>query len=254
MGICGLAVGTSRAAERQPYAQIFARIDLVRPDPELERLVQSLSNAVTEGRASALDDALSASYATYDCFVDATRACARRGGKAKGRADAARAIRRDLCCIDVAAGRVTPAMRDEAALGFVGAALESATLGRSDVDPRWVCAPAPILFDRRAAKKLAQAAGVEGYDLRLSQTGLAARLAPRKDAASVADIPARAITPIASEASASLPDGWTAIVTPEGAIAFSDQLALADLGAPSLCFAQEPNGQWRIAAAMERKP
>lgn len=251
----------AQAEDRQSYVPAMARIETVAPEPELAALIGRLTAAVAEGRAGAVDAEIAPDVAAYDCYLDATAPCRRRGaarpagksGKAASGPAAPQRLREALCCADIAPAKITPKLRDESLLGFIGAALEPETLGRSPIDPGLLCAPAAPLFDAEAARRIAEAARVDREDLRLAQEALTLREAPRKDAPIVATLPAGAVAPMVTEATQALPSGWSAVAAPDGRLGFTDQLALGDLGASALCFARDTTGRWRISAVAERK-
>ena len=258
-----LTLAAPALAQRQGYAPIEAPTQPVQADPALAELIERLRAAVAQGEARAIDAELSPDYATFDCFLDPTRACARREPQGR-RAERerkryaamkpAQRIRQDLCCVDIAPHRITPKLRDEAVLGAIGAALEEETLGVSPFDAAHVCAPAPPHFDRAAAALAADRADIEREELRVTQGPLTLRAAPRRDAPGIADLPPRRVVPLATGGEGALPDGWSAVVLPDGRLGYTDVAALGELSYAGICFSRDPAGRWRIGAAVERKP
>lgn len=257
--------GAGRAqTPRQPYAPIDAPTEPpARLDPELAALIERLRAAVARGDGAAIDAELSPDYHTLDCFLDPTRACVRReptGRDAQAQRrrylamSPARRIRADLCCVDIAPGRVTPKLREEAVLGAVGAALEAETLGLWPQAPAMLCAPAPPHLDRAAAAAIADRADVDRHELRVAASPLRLREAPRTDAAEIAMLPARRIAPLATASEAALPHGWSAVVSPDGRVGYTDEPALDELSYAGVCFAREATGRWGLVAVVERKP
>lgn len=256
-----LAVSSPAAAQGRAYESVVAA--LPRPEttePDLTQLIERLRAAVAAGAAKAIDAELSPDYRTWDCFLDPTKACLRRDGADPRRQQRslklkpAQRIRADLCCSDIAPGRITPKLRDEAVLGAIGAALEDETLGVSPFDPAHLCAPAPPHFDRAAAARLAQRAEVEGEELRLATRALTLRERPAKEAAEIGVIAPLSIAPLATAGDHALPDGWSGFVLPDGRVGYTQDLGANELSYAGLCFARESGGRWRIVAAVERKP
>ncbi|MBL8590477.1 MAG: hypothetical protein JNK46_18220 [Methylobacteriaceae bacterium] len=229
-------------------------------EPDLSALIERLRAAVAAGEAKSIDAELAPDFRTWDCFLDPTKACVRRDAADPRRQKRYLAlkpgqrIREDLCCRDIAPGRITPKLRDEATLGAIGAALEDETLGVSPFDPAHLCAPAPPHFDRAAAARLAQRAEVEGEELRLAARALTLRERPAKEAAEIGVIAPLSIAPLATAGDHALPDGWSGFVLPDGRVGYTQDLGANELSYAGLCFARDSGGRWRIVAAVERKP
>lgn len=259
-----LALAGAARAERQSYEAIDA--PTAPPaviEADLAALIERLRAAVAHADGKAIDAELSLDFHTIDCFLDPTRACARR--EPQGRRAAAerkryaamkpaRRIRADLCCADIAPGRITPKLREEAVLGAIGAALEDETLGAWPQDSALICAPAPPHFDRAATALAADRADIEREELRVTLGPLALRAAPQRVAEVIASLPPRRIAPLATAGEGALPDGWSAVVLPDGRLGYTDEAALGELSYAGMCFARDATGRWRIGAAVERKP
>ncbi len=259
-----LALAGPAPAERQAYQPLDAQVEPPAAiEADLAALIERLRAAVAQGEAKAVDAELSPDFHTIDCFLDPTRACARREPTGR-RAEAerrryaamkpAQRIRADLCCADIAPGRITPKLREEAVLGAIGAALEDETLGAWPQDPALLCAPAPPHFDRAAAALAADRADIEREELRVTLGPLALRAAPRRGAEVIASLPPRRVAPLATAGEGALPDGWSALVLPDGRLGYTDEPALGELSYAGMCFARDATGRWRIGAAVERKP
>jgi hypothetical protein len=246
------------AADRKPYEPAEARFERVQEvEPDLAALIERLRAAVAHMDVKAVDAELSPEYRSRDCFLDPTRACVARGAGAKEKAYLARKpaqrLREDLCCRDIAPGKITPRLREETALGLIGAALEEETLGVSPFEPTQICAPAPPHFDRAAAARIAAAADIEKEDLRLAAAELIAREKPAKDAEVIGRVGAGRIAPLVTEADQALPDGWSALALPDGRVAYTDSLGLNELTYAGVCFGRA-SGVWRLVSVIDRKP
>ena len=143
-------------------------------------------------------------------------------------------------------------MREEAVLGFVGAALEEETRGTHPDLPGSVCMPAAPVFDRARAAQIAASADVETGNLRVATTALTLRAKPAKNAEIAAIIASGEAIAFVTDAPEALPDGWSSIALPQGGVGFTDQGGLADLTPAGLCFAKDHTGKWKISAAVQR--
>ena len=286
--LLAFALGATPAiAQHRPYETLHALYDRgAEADTELHALIESLRAAVARPDLGAIDAALAASVMPIECDGDPAKPCPQPSvapaaapiadDNKRGAAKAAKAnkgavakpdprsaqllklppaqrMRSGLCCRDVPIQHVTAAMRDEALLGAVGAALEEETVGANPDLPGAACMPAMPIFDRAKAARLALAADVDNANLRVAAAELVLRDRPARGAAEVARIAAGEVAPLVTEAAAALPDGWNAIALPQGGIGYSDQGGLSDLTPAGLCFVKQA-GSWKIGAVVQRRP
>ena len=269
-------------AQHKPYEPVGVAYDRgAEADAALRALVEALRASVAKADASAVDAALSPAAMPVECDADPAKACpppptaapteASKAGKAARPAKPAKAaapkadprlarlvklppaqrMRMGLCCRDVPIQHVTDAMREEALLGAVGAALEEETIGANPDLPGAACMPAMPIFDRVKAARLALDADVDNANLRVATTELVLRDRPARDAAEVARIAKGQVAPLVTEAAAALPDGWNSIALPQGGLGYTDQGGMSDLTPAALCFVNEKGG-WKIGAVIQR--
>ena len=252
-----LAAAGPAHAQAKPYEP--ATVTYERPfdtDTALKNLIDSLHRAIAEKDLKILDAALSPSFIALDCSPDPTKPCGlpvKTAAKATAKLPAPARLRAALCCRDIAPNHITKAMREEAVLGFVAAALEEDSIGTHPDLPGLACVPAWPLFDRAKASAIATAADVEPGNLRVTGHEIALLLLPAASAGESARLPAGQIAPLVSDLPDSLPDGWTAIALPQGGIGYTDQLGLNEIAPGGLCFGKNAKGDWDIALTIQRR-
>ena len=273
-------------AQHKPYTPVPVTYDRpVDADPALHSLIETLRAAIAAKNLGAIDAVLEPGLVTHECDADPTKACPPAAApvaavpspinvKVTGLAKPVRVakagptkpdarllalaklsppqrLRMGLCCRDVPIQHVTKDMREEAALGVVGAALEEEAPGTHPDLPGAVCLPAWPLFDRAKALQLALDADVEPANLRVSTAELVLREKPMRDAAEVARVAPGQAVPFITDAVDSLPDGWSSIALPQGGVGFTDQGDMADLTPAGLCFGKDGGG-WKISVVVQR--
>lgn len=271
------------SAQHKPYEPLAVAYDrAAETDASLKALIETLRAAVAQNNLAAVDAELSPALIAYDCDADPAKPCpenaigsspapvkitglakpvrATRSLAAKADARAAallklpppQRLRAGLCCRDVPAQHISKTMREEAVLGFVGAALEEETLGAHPDLPGSVCMPAAPVFDRAKAAQIAASADVETGNLRVATVALTLRAKPARDAEVTAIVASGQAVAFVTDAPEALPDGWSSIALPQGGVGFTDQGGLTDLTPAGLCFAKDDAGNWKISAAVQR--
>lgn len=269
-------------AQHKPYEPLPVTYDrAAEADADLRVLIETLRGAVSRLDLASVDAELAPSVMVYECDADPAKACpevalapttpvkitgvakpVRVSKTASAKAEAklaalaklppAQRLRAGLCCRDVPVQHITKAMREEAVLGFVGAALEEETLGAHPGLAGAVCLPAWPTFDRAKAAQMAVNADIENANLRVATAELSLREKPAKDASEVAKIAKGEAIAFVTDAADSLPDSWSAIALPAGGIGYTDEGGLGDLTPAGLCFARDAAGKWKISAAIQR--
>lgn len=286
--LSALAAATPALGQHMPYEPLAVSYDTsAAEDAPLRALIETLRAAVAEKNLAAIDAELSPAVMAFECDADPVKPCpdlapvpavpaaapapvkiaglskpVRISRSVAARVDArlaamlklppAQRLRAGLCCRDVPVQHITRAMREEAVLGFIGAALEEETIGAHPGLPGAACMPAWPVFDRAKAALLATSADIETGNLRVATTELALRGKPAKDAGEVARIGSGQIAAFVTDAVDSLPDGWSSIALPQGGLGFTDQGGLADLTPAGVCFAKDDAGKWKISAVIQR--
>ena len=252
-----LAAAGPAHAQAKPYEP--ATVTYERPydaDLTLKNLIDSLHRAIAEKNLKLLDAALSPDFIAVDCSPDPTKPCGlpvKTAARLTAKLPAPARLRAALCCRDIAPGHITKAMREEAVLGFVGAALEEESIGTHPDLPGLACLPAWPLFDRAKASAIAAAADVEPGNLRVTMHEIALLELPAAGATESARLPPGRIAPVVSDLPDSLADGWTAIALPQGGTGYTDQLGLNEIAPGGLCFGKNAKGGWDIALTIQRR-
>ena len=269
-------------AQHKPYEPLPVTYDTsAAADADLRALIETLRGAVSRQDLASVDAELAPSLIVYECDADPAKACPEvtaapaapvkitgvakpvkvsktASAKAEARLAAlaklapAQRLRTGLCCRDVPVQHITRAMREEAVLGFIGAALEEETPGAHPDLAGAICLPAWPAFDRARAAQIAVNADIENANLRVATTDLTLREKPAKDAVEAAKIRKGDAVAFVSDAADSLPDSWSAIALPAGGVGYTDQGGLADLTPAGLCFVRDAAGNWKISAAIQR--
>ena len=243
--------------QQKPYEPVPVRFERAfDDDPGLKSLIDSLHSAIAEKDVKRLDGALDTNFMALECGPSPLQICApatRGVVKSLARQPPAARLRAVLCCRDIAPKHVTKAMREEAVLGFVGAALEEGSLGTHPDLPGLACLPAWPLFDRAKASAIALAADIEPENLRVAMREIPLLDRPASGAAEVGKLPLGQIAPLVSDLPDSLPDGWTAIALPQGGLGYTDLLGLNEIAPGGLCFGKGTGGQWTIALTIQRR-
>jgi hypothetical protein len=278
----------SAQTQRKPYEPLPVTYDRsAETDASLRALIEILRAAVAEQKLFVIDAALAPSVMTYECNADPVKPCpapapepiaqvaalgpARSAALSKpgksaapktAKPDArlaalaklppAQRLRIGLCCRDVPVQHITKAMREDAVLGAIGAALEEETLGAHPDLPGAVCAPAWPVFDRARAAQIAVSADIDNANLRVSTAELALREKPAKDAGAAATITAGQVVAFVTDAAEALPDGWSSVALPQGGLGYTNQGGMADLTPAGVCFSKDDSGVWKISAVVQR--
>ena len=250
-------VGSAAQAQQKPYEPVAVRVERAFDDDTgLKSLIDSLHSAVAEKDVKRLDGALDTNFMALECGPSPVQICApatRGVVKSLARQSAAARLHAVLCCRDIAPKNITKAMREEAVLGFVGAALEEDSLGTHPDLPGLACLPAWPLYDRAKASAIALAADIEPENLRVTMREIPLLERPATGAAEVARLPQGQIAPLVSDLPDSLPDGWTAIALPQGGLGYTDLLGLNEIAPGGLCFGKTASGQWTIVLTIQRR-
>ena len=250
----------------RPYAPAHVTYDRsAENDPALKTLIERLRAAVTAYDLDALAKDLSPDLAIADCSADPLKACPAPAAPPKPSAKPTAPKRaaapprplerllQGLCCKDIPRQHITKQMREQTALGIIGAALEEETLGSNPDLPGAACLPAFPLFDRVVAIKTVEAADIEPANLRVTAQPLELRARPDAAASVSATLPKGALAALVTELPESLPDGWTALALPQGGLGFTREGGLNDLAPAGICFAKDGEGAWKIALVALRR-
>lgn len=255
-----LAAGLAAApamAQPKPYAPLEVAYDrAVEADAGLAPAIETLRKAVAERNFAEIYASLAPNFTAIECEGDPTKPCA-PNVKAYVRSDAKlkppQRLRQALCCRDIAPARISETLRQESVLGLVGGALEEEGAGSPPFAPGLACLPAWPKFDLGKAAAIALAADVDKENLRVTTRELVMLGQPKNDAPELARLPPGQIAPLVTDLPDSLPDGWTAIALPQGGVAYTRMLGLADLTPSGVCLAKDAGGAWRISLTIQRR-
>ena len=239
---------TDASAQTKPYQPLSVTYNrAIADDPSLKSTLENLRLAIATKKLDLIDAALSPNVAVIECDANPTKPCStsvKGAVHSNSRLPAPERLRQALCCLDIAAGKITPALRNETVLGLIGAALEEDTLGSHPDLPGYACLPAWPLFDLAKAAAIAKAADIEPDNLRVSTIELVLRAKPDTQAPEIARFAIGQMVPLVTDLPETLPDGWTAIALPQGGYGYTDQLGLNEIAPGGLCLMKNAGGQW----------